>query len=238
MLKTKLENNKPTDTTNVNHSVWNYWQLRVAGCCNPSQCVHASYKISVVGLKQCPGYFSTHSSTWLLIIEVCWSLFWNFRDVSSGLPLEDLESVVIYVAKTSKNKDKDIVIKVSECCHSVSSRRKSFQGILCCKKKKYSWTSHRLTQSPLNFVYQFYIYFPINIWFILSLHIRLKQHYETLFHNDELCFIKDACFVVQNSNFSEISSYFTERVSSALPLMSSNCSASTLWFTEVPESNM
>lgn len=38
MLKTKREDCGPTDTTIVNHSVWNYWQLRVVGCCNPFRC--------------------------------------------------------------------------------------------------------------------------------------------------------------------------------------------------------
>ena len=37
ILKTKHENSKPTDTTIVNHSVWNYWLLRVVGCCNSFQ---------------------------------------------------------------------------------------------------------------------------------------------------------------------------------------------------------
>ncbi len=39
-------------------------------------------------------------------------------------------------------------------------------------------------------------------------------------------------------DFSENGYYFMEEMTSGFPLMSYNCSAFTLWFTEVPESNM
>lgn len=58
--KQKRDNSETTDTTFVNHSVWNDWQLRVVGCCNAFLCTTA---IKPVGEKQCPEDFSRHSLT-------------------------------------------------------------------------------------------------------------------------------------------------------------------------------
>lgn len=66
------QNCERTDTATVNHSVWNYWQLRLlAAVITDSE--HASYKTSAVGLKQSPGYVSTHSSTFQVLFSVCLS---------------------------------------------------------------------------------------------------------------------------------------------------------------------
>ena len=125
---------------NVNHSVWNYWQLRIwlLWSCRRAR----SYKTWVVGLKRRLGCFGTHGSTlkvlfteypshcWLLIIEEeCWSLFCSIREVSSSLRLWQVE-LLIYRGKKElvAYKDEDIVIKANKCCHRFSSSSESSQA--------------------------------------------------------------------------------------------------------------
>lgn len=62
MLKNKTS--KRSDTANVNHSVWNYWQLRVVGCRSPFSLCTPAIKSQLSSCNNAPGNSACAARRW------------------------------------------------------------------------------------------------------------------------------------------------------------------------------